>query len=120
MIFETYAWEDLRPFFHPTSGFMAMFWGAELAKLLKNWDTILFHFGMEAWQGQEVPFPLDMASIQGMAEDMQCGKGVQNAEVDSRALYKSFSTPGRYQKEGEVHVIKYMGAKLGKGGGGWK
>ena len=93
MIFETYAWEGLRPFFHPTSDFMAMFWGAELAKLLKNWDTILFHFGMEAWQGQEVPFPLDMASIQGIAEDMQCGKGVQNAEVDSQSLTQEFFYP---------------------------
>lgn len=90
MIFETDAWEGLRPFFHPTSGFMGMLWGAELAKLLKNWVTILFHFGMEAWQGQEVPFPLDMASIQGMAEDMQCGKGIQNAEADSQRLTQEF------------------------------
>lgn len=61
-----------------------------------------------------------MDSIQGMAEDMQCGKGVQNAEVDSQSLTQEFSTTGRYQKEGEVRVIEYTGAKLGKAGGGWE
>ena len=37
MIFQTHGWEGLRLFFFfPTFGFMAMFWGAELAKLFKN------------------------------------------------------------------------------------
>lgn len=59
-----------------------------------------------------------MASIQGMAEDMQCGKGYKMLKLTLKALHKSFSTTGRYQKEGEVRLIEYTGAKLGKAGGG--
>ena len=46
------------------------------------------------------------------------GRGYKMLKLILRGLHRSFSTTGRYQKEGEVSVIKYMGAKLGKGGGG--
>ena len=72
-------WDIWLERFEPFFFFFPYFWfhgyvlGSWASQVVEKLRYHLIHFGMEAWQRQEVPFPLDMASIQGMAGHMVGG-----------------------------------------------